>query len=466
MDELVTIVMPVYNAERFLKDSISDIMGQTCPFWELICVDDGSTDRSPEILRYFQQRDKRMKIIRQKNRGAACARNAAMGQASGEYVLFLDADDRFMPELLEKTVGRAKELKTDVLIFDAECFDHHTGQKLQSEWLVKRDRLPDKQTFCFRDFPEDILLFSHSVPWNKLYRTDFLKENKLLFQEVPLEEDVVFVNMSYIKAEKMAFLDEALVRYRQNNTHSLSGAKARQRHPLCVYEAMESLRQRLVEEEVYETVRKSFVNYAAEHFLWNLEMMDRDSFGFLFAKTKKYFTEAIRIEEWEADDFIREDLFDKARRVCRSDEKEYLFFLLREKRRIIENINRDFAGLKEYSDNIKRQLDVMRLKKRWFFENEKVAEGSRVILYGAGEVGRDYFAQFKKEGRYDLVAWVDKNGEKAAGIEGKIEAPERILAYEYDYILIAVSRAETVREIKRYLVGMGVSDSRIVDMFS
>ena len=464
MDKLVTIIMPVYNAEQFLKDSIIDIRNQTYRFWELICVDDGSTDQSGKILTEFQREEERIKVLRQTNKGAACARNSAMKYISGEYVLCLDADDRFHPEVLEKAVMQAECLQTDILLFDAECFDHETGQKLPGEWLVMRDKLPAQKVFCFQDFPENIFLFSHSVPWNKLYRTKFLRENEIIFQEIPFEEDVVFVSMANIKAEKLSFLDEPLVKYRQNNHASLTGKIVRQKYPMCVYDAMEALRQALVEEGIYEQVWKGFVNYAAEHFLWNLEVMAGDGYECLYAKTKEYFRDIVQVGRMEAADFIRDDLHQKIKRLCQYDQREYLFFLLQDKRQVIEKINKDFAGLLEYTEKLKKNLEFIKSNRKWIFESKKVPAGSRIILYGAGEVGRDYFAQFKREGCYHLVAWVDRNYKEMTG-GFHIEAPEKIPEYEWDYVIIAACNPEIVRDIHGKLNSMGISDSRIEQMF-
>ena len=105
IDGLVSILTPCYNGERFLADTIESVLGQTYPNWEMIIVDDGSSDRTPEIAGNYALRDARIQLIRQSNAGTACARNAAMRRARGRFIALLDADDLWEPVFLEKQLS-------------------------------------------------------------------------------------------------------------------------------------------------------------------------------------------------------------------------------------------------------------------------------------------------------------------------------------------------------------------------
>ena len=100
----VSVVMPVYNVEKYLKESLASLISQSFKNFELICVDDGSTDKSGEILRSMKPKFRRMTILEQKNKGAGAARNAGIKAAKGKYLFFMDADDICDKRLLEKTV--------------------------------------------------------------------------------------------------------------------------------------------------------------------------------------------------------------------------------------------------------------------------------------------------------------------------------------------------------------------------
>ena len=109
MSVKVSVILPVYNASDYLHQCMDSIVGQTLKDIEIICVDDGSTDNSLDILKEYEQKDKRVKVIQQKNAGAGAARNNGLSIATGEYLSFLDSDDFFEPDMLEKAYEKAKE---------------------------------------------------------------------------------------------------------------------------------------------------------------------------------------------------------------------------------------------------------------------------------------------------------------------------------------------------------------------
>ena len=104
----VSVIIPVYNTEKYLRQCLDSVVNQTLRDIEIICVDDGSTDGSIEILREYEQKDSRVKMLCQKNQYAGVARNNGLNYASGEYVFFMDSDDYCCHELLERAVDRAK----------------------------------------------------------------------------------------------------------------------------------------------------------------------------------------------------------------------------------------------------------------------------------------------------------------------------------------------------------------------
>ena len=118
----VSIIIPVYNAEKYLGKCLESLLSQTLQEMEIICVDDGSSDSSPEILKRFQERDGRVRILTQENQYAGAARNNGMKEAQGEYLLFLDADDFFENTLLEKVYNQGKKMEADIVLFGAKQY--------------------------------------------------------------------------------------------------------------------------------------------------------------------------------------------------------------------------------------------------------------------------------------------------------------------------------------------------------
>ena len=123
----VSVIIPVYNVEPYLKQCMDSVVGQTLKDIEIICVDDGSTDGSLDILREYAAEDNRIQIIEQKNAGAGAARNNGMRHATGKYLSFLDSDDFFEPRMLEKAYDLPEKDQADFVAYKSD--QYHTEKK-------------------------------------------------------------------------------------------------------------------------------------------------------------------------------------------------------------------------------------------------------------------------------------------------------------------------------------------------
>jgi glycosyltransferase involved in cell wall biosynthesis len=137
----VTIIVPVYNVELYLKECLDSLICQSLSDIEIICVDDGSTDNSPTILSEYSSADNRISIVTKENGGLSSARNAGVNVAKGEYIYFLDSDDRISRETIEYSYNIAKMNELDLLLFDGDSF-------YESETL--RDQYPSYETYYNR----------------------------------------------------------------------------------------------------------------------------------------------------------------------------------------------------------------------------------------------------------------------------------------------------------------------------
>ncbi|MDD6628375.1 MAG: glycosyltransferase family 2 protein [Lachnospiraceae bacterium] len=208
----VSIIVPVYNKEKYLDRCLTTIINQTYKNIEVICVNDGSTDRSLEILSKFAEEDKRINIINECRKGAGHARNIGLLNARGKYVQFLDADDFFELDMVENLVMKAEGLCTDIVICDALIYDEKEKIYKCGNWIninnVKKD------PFCSEDV-ENILEITASCVWNKLYRLDFLIENNCLFQEIENNNDTYFAIWTVFLAERISYVDRVFIYYRE-----------------------------------------------------------------------------------------------------------------------------------------------------------------------------------------------------------------------------------------------------------
>ena len=232
----VSVIMPVYNVESCLEECLDTLMAQSLKEIEIICVDDGSTDGSSAILKEKAKKDRRIRVITQKNSGAAAARNLGFTYATGEYVLFLDSDDFFSKDMLKKSYECAKEQKTDIVLFRCKEYDTVKQNYNPMEYSIKKEELPDKNPFTFHDIPDYIFTFAVGWAWDKLYRRQFIADSGLKFQELRTSNDLYFVFSSFVKANGIYILDEHLIYHRVNRSTSLS--VTREKSWDCFYKAL------------------------------------------------------------------------------------------------------------------------------------------------------------------------------------------------------------------------------------
>ena len=270
MSPKVSIIMPVYNAEKFLREALDSVLAQTLTEIEVLCVDDGSTDASLEILREYAAKDARLTVYTQNHQFAGAARNLGIKHAAGKYLLFLDADDIFDPQLVEKSYNRAEETSADICVFGGEIFYDDTGERSPLPDLCRTDLCPET-VFSSNDHPEEIFSISTPGPWNKLFRREFITAEGIDFPNLRTAEDLVFVMTAFACANRVALLNEPLVHYRQ---HSASLMHTQDKDPWAFYAALVELRERLIDRGLYESLKTAFSAMAALNCCSNLSTMN------------------------------------------------------------------------------------------------------------------------------------------------------------------------------------------------
>lgn len=201
--------MPVYNAEKYLEKSLDSILNQTFGDIEIICVDDGSTDDSSNILYNYQKKDSRVRIITQENRGPGASRNAGLSWASGEYVYFMDSDDYLDLDAFEKLVDFADFKELDFIMFKISNFTEETGELIDDDYYnmpYLKERVGENSfnSGDVEDFAMDLCV----CPPGNLFKREFLSD--IRFPEGLLFEDNVFFTHALFKAENIYFYDEFL----------------------------------------------------------------------------------------------------------------------------------------------------------------------------------------------------------------------------------------------------------------
>ena len=221
----ISVIIPIYNAEEFLAECIDSILNQSFSDFELLLIDDKSTDSSREICLDYAAKDRRIIFFaNEENRGQAIRRNQGIREAKGEYITFIDSDDFVANDYLEKLWGASEPQKADVVSMGyLECvIDDKSGKYYASkEMNVVKDN-----TYVYKDKRKRIELFCQSrfivTPWGKLYRRSFLLECNLLFEDIT-SEDTFFCFAVLYKADTYLLIKDSLYYYRQTPYSSMRG---------------------------------------------------------------------------------------------------------------------------------------------------------------------------------------------------------------------------------------------------
>lgn len=266
----VSVVTPVYNAETHLAECVESLMSQTLQNCEFIFVDDGSTDRSSDILRMYERLDNRVKVFTQENAGAGIARNTGIAHAKGNYVTFLDSDDIMRSDALEIFYRRAETLGVDMVICEAVSFKDDILKTREMSSSLRKEFLPERSLVFSKDTWSDRLMqVTYGMPWGKFIRRQLIEENAICFPALPRSEDLCFVYWAMVQAKSITTIDQKLIYYRSiDGSGSLEDAK--DKYPTASIEAYKILYQKFQELGVADMLKQTFVNYMLNSIAYNI----------------------------------------------------------------------------------------------------------------------------------------------------------------------------------------------------
>ena len=252
----VSVVVPICNSEYYLRECLDSVLSQEeFASFELICVDDGSIDSSAAIVEAYVASDRRVRLLRQKNAGPGAARNAGLDAARGEYIFFLDADDRLSSgAALREAYEQAKADDLDILLADANDMSE-IGNVTRSNKYLLRDLLPAARVFPPESFGANLYIAATMSPWAKLFRRQFLEKNALRFPALKRSEDFPFVQLAMSLARRIGALIRPAVDHRIGVATSLESTK--DETPLAFAEAERIFRDSLSEHGLLDKFRES-----------------------------------------------------------------------------------------------------------------------------------------------------------------------------------------------------------------
>ena len=218
----VSIVVPIYNVEKYLRQCLDSVVNQTLKEIEIICVDDGSTDSSPEIIQEYVEKDNRVKVISKPNSGYGNSMNRGFDMAEGEYIGIVESDDYAEPNMFEVLYRIASKNRLDIVKSGYYFYYSIPTERNEKIEIVSKAR--ENVIFCpATDFkaPMEMVEFFNLKPtiWSAIYRRDFIRENNIRFNETPGAsfQDASFNFKVMALAKRVQLIRDAFLHYRQDN---------------------------------------------------------------------------------------------------------------------------------------------------------------------------------------------------------------------------------------------------------
>ncbi|MBU3172986.1 glycosyltransferase [Clostridium estertheticum] len=213
MEYLISVIVPMYNVEKYIKECIESILSQSYKNIELIIVDDGSTDNSYNIAKSYQKENSKViKLIKQQNNGQAVARNKALKVAKGELISFIDSDDFIEINMFEKMISVIKEYDLDIV----ECnYMNWFGEKENNS--IYKSKILNDVNYCGSEYYE---LYPSLSPCDKIYKKEFLDEINFSFEEGHYAEDTLAISQAVFFAKKIRHINDVLYYYRRISINS------------------------------------------------------------------------------------------------------------------------------------------------------------------------------------------------------------------------------------------------------
>ena len=266
MKNKVAIIIPVFNTEQYLNECLNSVCNQTMQELEILCVYTESKDKSLEILQKFEKKDNRVRIIRRDDGGLGGARNEGLKHVNSNYVFFLDSDDFIAKNAIEELYNKATEENSDMVIFPFFSYNETTKKVEKNSWgnTLNFNKQLFNRTFNYFDIEPSKIITDNSpvTAWCKLYKTEFLKSNNILFPENLRYEDNPFYYECLLKAKRISLLDQKLLYYRINRNNSLQASKFNNKNILDIVTILKQIEVTFTTVNANEAILNNFYKYA------------------------------------------------------------------------------------------------------------------------------------------------------------------------------------------------------------
>ena len=340
-DIKVSVIIPVYNTEEYLEECIDSVINQTLEEIEIICINDGSTDNSLEILNASAEKDRRIKVLSHENKGLGATRNVGIDLAKGEFIYFLDSDDFIDPNTLEETYSLAKEKDLDCVIFQGLTYDDE-NKRFYEERYYTMDHLISDTVFNYKDIQDIIFSLSVNVG-HKLFKREFLLRTNARFPNNLIFEDNPFHFKVMLNAERLFFIKK---RYFKRRRRANSITSSKNKKYFDIIPITDEVFSVFKEFDLIENFEKELYAYKINSiFIW-FEMIEQEYKREFYKKIKDHFES---IEDKECLN-IKNKTFDNIKKSNTLEE----FYLLMETDKLNEELKNKNSKINEYEENNKK----------------------------------------------------------------------------------------------------------------
>lgn len=252
--DLISIIVPVYNVEKYLEKCIQSVLKQTYKKFEVIFINDGSTDNSLDILKKYREIDERIIIINKVNAGTGAARNDGLDRAKGEFISFLDSDDWYEQDYLEKLYKNLKTNNSDVAICNLKVV-------YENEKKVKNLNIYSFQKINLKEEPKKLLrILEMPVLWNKLYKMEVIRKYRIEFPTLSKGEDVIFLYRFFSNVFNVSKTEENLYNYIKRN----NSATTNEKNILWIYLILEEIEKYVknyskIDKEIFQCYKLQYI---------------------------------------------------------------------------------------------------------------------------------------------------------------------------------------------------------------
>lgn len=287
----VSVILPVYNVDEYLKECLDSVVNQTLNDIEIICINDGSTDSSLAILNEYAQKDDRFVVLSQENQGQGVARNNGIELAKGKYIQFVDPDDWIELNMLETLYNFAEEHNSQVVKFDYKEYNQFSGVYKKIDFIksIKKRynyNLLKIPYYNWRILKKGCLMNLELHVWTHFYLTQYIKTNNIQFAPTRIGEDHLFADGAILLASQIDYLNKFLYIYRQREG---SAVHIKSDINFDIFEDVSLLKDFIISHNLYSELKEEFNEYAKKIISHNYHKVPNESLHNYEQMSKNYF---------------------------------------------------------------------------------------------------------------------------------------------------------------------------------